>query len=484
MSLNSIIHFIINLSIKKDWKDFKSPVKGLKDAQLEVLSSILKSLPKFHHCCGAKEYSDLNALPETDYTNWISFIDKNSSTSSIAGIVKRYQPTSGSTDLIKWIPYNESIIISFNKAINPWLYDIYRSFPGTKKGTHYWSLSWLPSKYRENINLDDSEFLSPFKKFFYQKILAVPKSCSEAETLDQSLIQTAAHLVLAEDLSLISIWSPTFLISLMDTMIERKEEVHRYMDSIGKKRLIKYNKKEELHLLWPMLSLISCWDTSTSTVYAERLKVLFPQTNFQGKGLWTTEAVITIPFEGRYLLSYRTHFYEFKKENKTIIPSWELKVGEIVTALVTTQNGFIRYKINDSLLVEGFIGEIPILKFLGRKKESDLVGEKISNDMVSSLFENRDQFNALIGIISPLKNKIPYYIHLTDGDNIEIESELLKAFHFKLARELGQLGETLYFRSSKAQHLYQKICRQKGMVEGNIKLEYLIQNEDDAFIYE
>lgn len=57
---------------------------------------------------------------------------------------------------------------------------------------------------------------------------------------------------------------------------------------------------------------MSSWDTAGSKAWAEKLKEKLPSVQFEGKGLWATEGVVTIPYNDQYPLAYQSHFYEFE----------------------------------------------------------------------------------------------------------------------------------------------------------------------------
>jgi GH3 auxin-responsive promoter. len=77
---------------------------------------------------------------------------------------------------------------------------------------------------------------------------------------------------------------------------------------------------------------------------------------------------VTIPFANRFTLSYQSHFYEFiLQDSQKVVPSWQLKIGDIVSPVITTGSGLIRYVIDDELEVTDFYQQVPCFKFLGRK---------------------------------------------------------------------------------------------------------------------
>ena len=55
----------------------------------------------------------------------------------------------------------------------------------------------------------------------------------------------------------------------------------------------------------------------------------------------------------------------------------------------------------------------------------------------------------------------------------QLEKALLGNFHYKLARELGQLQPAACIALPHMREIYLDQCRLRGMIEGNIKIEPL-----------
>ena len=70
-------------------------------------------------------------VPVSSYSDWADKIHalKASGDAMIHSPVMRFQPTSGSTSAIKWIPYTKQFLAELDGAIVPWLADLYRQFP-------------------------------------------------------------------------------------------------------------------------------------------------------------------------------------------------------------------------------------------------------------------------------------------------------------------------------------------------------------------
>ena len=54
-------------------------------------------------------------------------------------------------------------------------------------------------------------------------------------------------------------------------------------------------EKLNFSLIWPNLSIISCWADGNSLSYAEKIAEFFPGVIVQPKGLLATEAIISFP---------------------------------------------------------------------------------------------------------------------------------------------------------------------------------------------
>ncbi|MFE1971504.1 GH3 auxin-responsive promoter family protein, partial [Acinetobacter baumannii] len=115
---------------------------------------------------------------------------------------------------------------------------------------------------------------------------------------------------------------------------------------------------------------------------------------------------VTIPYNDQYPLAYQSHFYEFEylegEKQGQIVPSWQLKQGDVVSPLITSGNGLLRYCLDDCLKVTGFLEQIPCFEFQGRRFGVDLVGEKLAPEtaqqLLSQLNETESKAISLLAI--------------------------------------------------------------------------------------
>lgn len=461
-------------------------------------------------------------LPVTDYSDWRAEIDlqrSRGSSSLIASPVERYQPTSGSSSAVKWIPYTRHFLRELDGAISPWIADLYRRWPAIGGGRHYWSMSWIPTALRREMNADvndDMKLMSPAKRWLAGRTQAVSQRVSLAETSDDSLFTTVACLAAERDLTLLSVWSPTFGLGLLEAMSNWREELADVLSrgdwgartasvagvpcprsDRAARLLAQWDGRvsaEFFRELWPSLTLVSAWDTAASRFWAERLQQLLPQADFQGKGLWATEGVVTIPYGNQFVLAHQSHVYEFQdvQDNRVLAP-WQLREGQDVMPVLSTSSGLLRYRMNDVVRVEDFLGQVPCLRFLGRNDGTDMVGEKLDVALVQQALEEVD-YRGLLRPVSLVAlddagDGRPGYVLLlepeggTPGSEAlqgqllstarQLEHRLLRNFHYRLARDLEQLAPVSCICHPRMRDLYLDQCRQRGMIEGNIKLEAL-----------
>lgn len=506
-------HFILKLWCDVADRQFKKNIHRLEKVQRQKLTYILQNstLIKDQEIKNYEKF--IKVFPASRYAEWRdSIFEYYSGNQSLSkSPIVRFQPTSGSSEQIKFIPYTKSFLIELDHAVAPWLSSLYRKCPELQKGTHYWSVSWLPESQREilkekNLN-DDSNLLGFGKRYLSKFTQAVPSNVAFAANAEDSLFATICYLVADENLAMISVWSPTFALELIERIEKNIDEIKNVLSSglWGNRELsLKHVKapfnpkrakllkncqthiKIDYKILWPKLSLISSWETAGSKDWAKKLQKSLCFVQFEGKGLWATEGVVTIPYDNYYPLAYQSHFYEFEYlsgENQgQIIPSWELKLGDTVSPLISSSNGLLRYRLDDCLIVTNFIGKIPCFEFQGRRFGVDLVGEKLSPEMaqqvLSKLSNNASKAISLLAIDTQQERK-PFYCILFEGkvnnqiDSHYIDDLLNKNFHYELARNLGQLDQPQILQTSNGWDIYKKLVMHDGMIEGNIKPEPL-----------
>ncbi|QDK38632.1 GH3 auxin-responsive promoter family protein [Bdellovibrio sp. NC01] len=461
--IRRLCHELLQVYYARSEKTFRRSLGSLEAIQRKKLADIITSLQnttEWKHLSASLSYEELSkSVSVKSYQDYAALIERQRANGEniISSEVVRYEPTSGSTDQRKWIPYTRVFLNEINQAAQVWLGDLYKRIPAIKSGTHYWSLSWLPQELRGLTNSNDADLFPAYQRWILNQLMAVPSEIATLQSSEAAWWATLLYLAAQKDLSLVSVWSPTFWLKVSEDIQNNWSEI---CSALHNGEWNKFSTELAAHLgkapvrdvtdlnpddseffvkLWPKLQLLSSWDSSSSALWADKLKSRFPNVNFQGKGLWATEGVVTIPYQKQKCLAFHSHFFEFRNlATGNIVPAWQLQKGEEYQPILWTSSGLLRYPLQDRLRVTGFLQSVPCFEFVSRLRSVDLVGEKMDAAWVQDLFANHPEWQAvsLVGVRLP---KPQYILFGQNVANVDIEKSLLKVHHYQVARQLGQL---------------------------------------------
>lgn len=407
-------------------------------------------------------------VPLTDYetlTPYLKQVESGQSDVLFDGNPVAFEYTGGSSGGSKLIPYTEEGLADFRRALLPWFADVIKHHQ-LEEGTAYFALSPAISKAACTsagvpIGGGDVLYLGFEAAPLFMQISAVPTWVSSLDTLPEWRLATLYWLLRADDLRLISIWSPSFLLLLLDGIQEQQEALLALLQNGGKigsysleafqaafMRLQAFlaEGSNNYQVLWPQLCLISCWADASSKASAKVLSDQFPNVCIQGKGLLSTESVVSVPNgSGEILLAADCGFFEFRNEACQIMLAHELNAFESYEVVVTTASGLYRYRTKDRVMCLGYDVEtgLPRLRFLGRLgMVSDLVGEKLTETFVLHCLEDIEGFSMLCPDV-----EINAYVLVSDHVQAaktdladKIEKRLSQNPQYAYARKLGQLA--------------------------------------------
>ncbi|HMW16586.1 MAG TPA: GH3 auxin-responsive promoter family protein [Accumulibacter sp.] len=381
---------------------------------------------------------------------WLQRIADGESDVLFRGRPCAYERTGGSTGGSKLIPYSTAGIADFRRAVSPWLAATLERHAIT--GSVYFSISPV-ARVAERIagipvGLPDAAYLDEAMCQVLMTRSAVPHAVSEIAELATWRHTTLKHLLRASDLELISVWSPTFLLSLLE-------------DHVG-------------IAAWPRLKVISCWADGSSRPYAAELAARFPGVAIEPKGLISTEAVVTVPnADGEPELA-TSGFFEFLRDGHAFL-SHELEKGGDYEVVVTTASGLYRYRSGDIVCCRGHATSgRPILGFVGRSGlHCDLVGEKLSEAFVATALSALPGFSLLI----PDARRRAYVLIRESETSLEelarLDTALSHNPQYAYARKLAQLSPPSALRVPSAWAVYEKTMLTRGARLGDIKLTTL-----------
>lgn len=434
---------------------FQGATRSVHDTQTRLLQRILTqnqrcSYGREHHF---SKISDDHAFQQRvpisvydDYHEAIARIAAGATRVLTSQQVRLLEPTSGSTSGEKLIPYTAELKRQFQRSIDAWIHNLMHCRPKLRSGRAYWSISPClgpPRTTPSGIPIgfdDDVAYLTRWEQLAVRRLLAVPPTVAKLQQMDNFRYATLLHLLCTSDLTLISIWSPTFLTALFESLDEwieplcydlrhgtitwpadqagastplaagRDALATRGSKAVDKKRADELaaawgtspTKAEFLASIWPRLQLISCWRDGAAAQYVPQLEQLFPGVEIQPKGLLATEACVSLPLCDRpgAALAIRSHFFEFAEcdnlnsgtlsapAEQCLCLAHELELGRRYRVVVTTGGGLYRYQLGDLIEVVGFENQCPLIRFLGRAdRVTDLVGEKISEAHVRDVLQ-------------------------------------------------------------------------------------------------
>lgn len=422
----------------------------------------IQSIEAFQNTVPVRSYED--------FEPWIERIRQGEPGVLTAEPVLMMEKTSGSTGPAKYIPYTATLRREFQSAAGVWLADLYLNRPALLSGRQYWSISPV-ARQRETTPGglpvgfdDDTEYLGTLERHVLRSVMAVPGAAiSQAATVETFRRITLRHLMGRKDLRLISVWNPSFLTLLLRDLPDG------------------YSPSE----LWPELSLISCWTDAAAAHFLPELATLFPGVEIQGKGLLSTEGVISVPEIGAEAPkpALTSHFLEFLGDDGHPHCAWQLEAGRRYDVVITTGGGLARYATGDRIEVTASGG----LVFTGRGDQvSDLAGEKLSEPFVAGVLgEASQRFSSpAFLMLAPEWGQPPHYTLLTEAHDADdgahneahdqalarfVEQRLRTSVHYDYCRRLGQLAAVRVVPVHQAQNKYLDACLAQGQRAGDVK---------------
>ena len=480
-----------------EWVRFQRAAHNVEAAQMALLKRYLRANQTseygqrhgFADIHTAGQYQQRAPLTSyDDYAAEIARIGAGSPRILTADPVRMFELSSGSTAASKLIPYTDALKTEFQRGLAPWIYDLYSHIPDLQRGPAYWSITPLTDGQRFTsggipIGFEaDSAYLGPLGKWLLESVLAVPNSVKilDAENFRR---QTLLHLLRQPSLRLISVWNPTFLTLLLESLKQNWDELLNEIAQTNPERAsaLKAASPLEPQALWPKLRLISCWDDGPAASYARQLQALFPHVTLQGKGLLATEAFVSFPLVGveGAVLAIHSHFFEFISEAGEALLAHQLQKGQSYSVVVTTGGGLYRYQLHDVVEVVGFWRQIPCIRFVGKADHiSDWFGEKLDERFVANtltkVFANFGMSPTFAMLAPETDGAFCYALYLESDPAPEmlaktIDDTLRENFHYDYCRKLGQIGPLRVIQVKHGAQTYLAACLARGQKLGNIK---------------
>jgi hypothetical protein len=367
-----------------------------------------------------------------------------------------FERTSGTSSRPKWIPLTNGLQGEFARGLATWFRGWERRCPEVFAGRAYWAISaagmdsettagGLPVGAAGDVAYFPDEVGARLADW-----LVVPDRRGEV------FEDTAEALLNTPDLSLVSVWSPTFLLGI-DAVIRRLRPGKTWRE------------------LWPKLALASCWADASSRPWIPVLQERLGGIQIEPKGLLATEGITSIPdaADGSPRLASECHWLEFIDAEGSHVPEGEVRVGKHYEVLLTTAGGLFRYRSGDQVEVTG-TGKRPRIRFVGRRGiASDLVGEKLhEQQMLDALIATGAR-----GFLAAVPEAPGYELWLEDPEQADRVTGLLRRNpYFDQALRLGQLAPVKARRLPPDWSLVlaKSLAKARGGRLGDVKLPALL----------
>ncbi|EKD81456.1 MAG: GH3 auxin-responsive promoter, partial [uncultured bacterium] len=220
---------------------FRRAANGsLKSVQANVLREILENasgsdFARQHGLTAITSVKDFqNSVPVNDYDDLQPFVQRVAE--GCPNVFSRekvlmFEETSGTTGGTRLIPYTKGLQQSFNRALHPWLLDLYTHASGLWGGPAYWVVTPGVAAGRHTAGgipigfANDSDYFGSWAKPLIGLLMAVSEDVKKHGSGQVWRYLTALSLLRRADLRLISLWNPTFFTALIRSIDEWSEEL-------------------------------------------------------------------------------------------------------------------------------------------------------------------------------------------------------------------------------------------------------------------
>ena len=508
----SIANNLWQLSSAADRRVFMNSLEKVPVEQEQLLLRLINRNKKTHfgkehnfeHIDSIEQYqSEVPLSSYEDYSPYIKKIMGGEEQVLTEDRVMQLHLSSGTSSASKLLPFTPSLQREFEHGLSLWLGDLFLRFPKIKYGSAYWVFTPMQTphhKYESSIHIgfdQDEDYFRSMRKRFMRTVMAVPPEVQHIADIKDLYYVTLLFLLSDKDLRWISVWNPSFISLLLASFSSQSESLITDLGSgtidpavvlspklrtfLESRLRADPDRAKEIKRLWsacansdrlpwtnfwPNLVLISCWADAWAENEIPEIKRLFPGIIVQGKGLLATEGYITLPFHINKqrlpapILAVTTHFFEFinSADNKIYL-AHQLQEGQVYEVIITTGGGLYRYRLYDLVRVEGYYGQAPCLRFLGKTEMiSDVRGEKLNNVHVQQVlalcFSHYGIVPNFYFIAPEIDNNVAKYVlfiegsgnsHKIEGLLNRIDQALCDNFHYAYCRRLGQLTDPACF---------------------------------------
>ena len=417
------------------------------------------------------------------------------------------EPTSGTSGVEKLIPYTAGLRRQFQRGIAAWIADLFYHRPAVRAGRAYWSISPPFGPRRRSagglpIGFDeDAAYLGRLEQVALRKLLVAPDDLSRQSNMPAFRLATLRCLLAAEDLALISVWSPTFLTALISWLAEPEalaKVIQSFANASGSDRHARLQSiwQSSASLLEKLRRPGRGWRSSVAGPTPPRgnssrsCENTFQASRFSRKGCWPPKPSCRF----RWWTSPEPpwhcarHFSSSRKSPAIAFRlAHQLDRGGRYRVLATTAGGLIAINCATRSKWSAFIINVRCCGFWASAIWcSDLVGEKLAEEHVRTVLSRlpalaqvSPRFQLLVPVIDrPPRYRLYLQVNSPSPDwpaavQRELQLGLEENPYYRHAVAAGQLAPVevalLDNDGESAWLIYERRCLERGQKAGGIK---------------
>lgn len=466
-----------------------------EQVQEALLQSILRrqsptAFGRDHHFASVRTIVDYRrSVPVAPYeyvAPYVERVQKGETDALIAhDRVLLFALTSGTTAARKLIPITTRYLADYKRGWNFWGVKAYRDHRGRRLAFRpILQMVGDPEEYRTSAGIpcgNLSGYTALVQKKIIQWLYTVPPSIGKVKD-STARYYLALRCSVARPASMFLAANPSTLLMMARMMDQHKDALLRDIHdgtlrddldipaeiraAAARKLKAKPERARELAAIaeklgrlypkdvWPETgTLIGTWTGGSMGPYLRQLPQYFGTPPIRDLGLLASEGRMTIPFENDTpagVLDIWSHYFEFipereaGSENPVVLGAHEIQEGQTYYIVPTTQSGLYRYQISDLIRVNGFLGNTPVVEFLGKgSRFSNMTGEKLSEHQVTqAMIAAMRQTGYGIGTysVAPVWDDAQPYYGLFIEDTDARDSDGLARFLPVFDRMLGELN--------------------------------------------
>ena len=403
------------------------PEQAQQRALEQVLRSVADSRFAREHGLGSVRTPDAlrRAVPvrsHDDLRPWLDEVYDGNPAALLGTRVTRFVSTSGTTGAPKHLPVTETWARQVADAQSLWVLAALRSQPELATG-RVLTVAGAACEHRSPTGLpvgSNTGRMRARQPWWLRRRYALP---SDLHTLADPEVRHYAllRLALAQDVRSWTTANPSMVLRLCRLAREHWQALSRDVHdgtlcngpgaevpaALARRWRPARARLPESPLLGQVwdLAAVNCWTGGAAAWFLEQLpEALGARPVLREVGISSSEGYFAIPLHPTWrggLLWCGGHLLEGITEAGEALWPWQWQVGETVRLVVSTTAGLVRYDLDDHLEVVGRWGRVPLVRFVGRGRDTvSIVGEKLTAAQLAEAIHRQAAPVAFVGHVA------------------------------------------------------------------------------------